>query len=154
MVTELYAYAAFFSVILLYGMETSFFRFYKDKKTNKKSTGTIISSIAITSLLFLITTFLFSNKIATWLNYQEYDVSNVVVYVKIFACILSIDAFNSILFTKLRADERAARFSFVKTINIFFNIFFNIYFLLILGHKDIVYIFYSNLIATVMAFLF
>ena len=34
-VTEIYAYAAFFAVILLFGMETSFFRFYKDEKTRK-----------------------------------------------------------------------------------------------------------------------
>ena len=149
-VTELYAYAAFFSIILLYGMETSFFRFYKDKK-HKNTSGTIIFSVIFTSLIFTLVSFLSSEKIANWFNYTT-QLSTVVLYIKIFIFILSIDSVNTILFTKIRADEKPIKFATIKTINIFFNIFFNFYFLIILGKTEIVYIFYSNLIATTISF--
>ena len=150
-VTELYAYAAFFSIILLYGMETSFFRFYKDKK-HKNTSGTIIFSVIFTSLVFTLFSFLSAEKIANWFNYTT-QLSTVVIYIKIFIFILSIDSINTILFTKIRADEKPIKFATIKTINIFFNIFFNIYFLIILGKTEIVYIFYSNLIATIVSFI-
>ncbi len=153
-VTEIYAYAAFFAVILLFGMETSFFRFYKDERTRKDSTGTIFCLILLLSLFFAIIVFIFSNNISIWLGYPEQLLSKTIVYVKVFACILSLDTINSILFAKLRIEEKAVKFAFIKVISIIFNIFFNIYFLLVLNKIEIVYIFYSNLIATFLTFIF
>jgi len=51
-ITELYAYVAFFLVLLTYGMETTFFRF-SSKKENKNVYSTALISVLTTALLFL-----------------------------------------------------------------------------------------------------
>ncbi|MEN8223906.1 MAG: oligosaccharide flippase family protein [Bacteroidota bacterium] len=124
-ITELYAYVAFLLVLLTYGMETSFFRFAETEKQTNRVFSTALSSLFITSSLFLIIITLFSQEIATLIQYDNHP-----EYIIYFAGIVAADAFTAIPFARLRHQNRALRFASIKIINVSVNIFFNFFFLL------------------------
>ena len=145
-VTEMYAYVAFFVVILTYGMETAFFHFSnKQTKLNKNTVyTTVLSSVFITTVLFCLITIINSNDISGFMGSGIQQ--NFVVY---FAIILSLDALNSIAFSKLRLEERPFRFALVRLLGIITNISLNIFFIVFEGY-GIEYIFISNLISSIL----
>lgn len=124
-VTIIFSYMIFFNVILAYGMETAFFRFY-NKETDKKNvieTATI--SIFWTSLLFLGIGLLFRNTLAA---YSGIDVQ----YVTYTIWILVLDALVIIPFSKLRANQRPIFYAIIKIGNVAINLLLNIFFLILL----------------------
>ncbi|PCJ00642.1 MAG: polysaccharide biosynthesis protein [Flavobacteriales bacterium] len=124
-VTEMYSYVAFLVVFLTYGMETAFFRFSSQEEHDKKKVySTIISSLFITSGLFIGAAFLFDQSIANWLKYP-----NNTEFVTWFALIVGLDAISSIPMAKLRADNKALKFGGVNLANIAVNIGLNLFFL-------------------------
>ena len=145
-VTEMYAYVAFFVVILTYGMETAFFHFSnKQTKLNKNTVyTTVLSSVFITTVLFCLITIIKSKDISGFMGSGIQQ--NFVVY---FAIILSLDALNSIAFSKLRLEERPFRFALVRLLGIITNISLNIFFVVFEGY-GIEYIFISNLISSIL----
>lgn len=124
-VTELYAYVAFLLVLLTYGMETSFFRFAEAGKNKDQVFSTAISSLFITSSLFVLFASLFSQDLASLIRYEAHP-----EYIIYFAIIVGTDAFTAIPFARLRQQNRAFRFAWIKIINVSVNIFFNFFFLL------------------------
>src|SRR5690606_41674921 len=52
--TTFYVYAAFFNVLLTYGMETSFFRFFNKSKEKERVFSTTFISLIVTTLLFFV----------------------------------------------------------------------------------------------------
>ena len=124
-VTELYAYVAFLLVLLTYGMETSFFRYAQAGKNEDRVFSTAISSLFITSTLFVIFASVFSRDLASLISYESHP-----EYIIYFAIIVGTDAFTSIPFARLRLQNRAFRFAWIKIINVVVNIFFNFFFLL------------------------
>ena len=125
-VTELYAYVAFLLVLLTYGMETGFFRFNESGFNKSTVYSTTLITIFSTSLIFVTIVTFFSGSIAGFIKYQSNS-----EYIIWFAIILSCDAFSSIPFAKLRAENRALRFSVIKILNITVNIGFNILFFVV-----------------------
>ena len=125
-VNVFYAYTSFLMVVLTYGMETTFFRFneQENNKTMVFSTGMI--SLFITSALFLIVVLHFSRDIARWIEYPDHP-----EYVRWFAWILALDSTAAIPFARLRAQNRPARFAWVKMTNISLNIALNLFFLVL-----------------------
>lgn len=123
-VTELYAYVAFLLVLLTYGMETSFFRFAESEKNKDHVFSTALGSLFFTSLIFIIFASLFSNEIAELIRYESHP-----EYIIYFSLIVGIDAFTAIPFARLRQQNRAFRFAWIKIINVTVNIFFNFFFL-------------------------
>lgn len=161
-VGEFYAYIPFVLVVLIYGMETGFFRFAKDKQNLNKVFSSIMTSLFTTCSIFLILAFIFKNQIAYIIRYSEHP--EYIIYV---AIIVAIDAFISVPFTKLRLLDKAVKFVTIKLINIALNIILNLYFLLLCPYiqeinpdsiflyfynPDITvgYIFIANLIANIV----
>ena len=68
-ITEMYAYLAFFLVFLTYGMETTFFRF-SNKYKNRNVYSTALISVLSTSLLFLF-----------FINFKTETIANATGYV-------------------------------------------------------------------------
>jgi O-antigen/teichoic acid export membrane protein len=124
-VTELYAYVAFLLVLLTYGMETSFFRFAESEKNKDGVFTTSITSLFITSVLFVSLVVMFSSDVASFLRYP-----NNPEYIVYFAIIVGADALSAIPFARLRQQNRAFRFAWIKILNVTTNIFFNFFFLL------------------------
>ena len=146
-VTELYAYVAFLVVFLTYGMETAFFRFSKKENENHVYSTALLSLIFSSSIFVFIIT-LNSSLIAEYIGYGVLK-----EYINYFAIIVALDAISAIVFAKLRQQERAARFVFVKLLGILSNIILNIYFIWFKG-MGIEYIFISNLISSVLMIVF
>ena len=145
-VTELYAYVAFLVVMLTYGMETAFFRFSKKVETAKVYSTTLIS-LLISSVVFVGLIFLNSSAISQWLGYANHP-----EYIQFFALIIGMDAVASISFSKLREQDKAMRFAFIRIVNIMVNIGLNLYFI-VYQEYGIAYIFIANLVASAITLL-
>jgi len=118
---EMYAYMAFFIVILTYGMETAFFRNYQKSPDKKTVFSTSLWSLIFSSIIFIVVGVLFAQNVANVLRYPEHP-----EYIIYFVFILGIDAVCSIPFAKLRADNKAFRFATIRIINICVNIGLNL----------------------------
>ncbi|MGD0753912.1 MAG: oligosaccharide flippase family protein [Bacteroidales bacterium] len=125
-VNVFYAYTSFLMVILTYGMETTFFRFNEHEQDRSKVFSTAMISLIISSVLFLVVVLYFSGDVARWIDYADHP-----EYVRWFAWILALDATAAIPFAYLRAQNRAARFAWVKMTNITLNILLNLLFLVL-----------------------
>ena len=128
-VTNLYAWTALVIIILTYGMETGFFRFVNKYKTTEEANmvyTTTLTSLAVTSLIFIVFIVSCQNPIASLLGYQAHP-----EYLSLLGIAVAFDAFNSIPFSYLRYKSRPIMFASLKLFMIFVNIFFNIFFLVV-----------------------
>ena len=157
-----FAGMAFFNVILAYGMETAFFRFYNsDNKKSVVSTTTI--SLFWSSIAFLVIALLGRNYLA-----EAGKIDPEFVTYTIWT--LALDALVIIPFSKLRAEGRPMLYAVIKIGNVGINLLLNVFFLLFL--KDLAlkfpdsfwkliyvedfavgYIFIASLIASLLTFL-
>jgi O-antigen/teichoic acid export membrane protein len=158
-VTNLYAYTALLLVILTFGMETTFFRFSNKEGVNPdKAFSTSGLAVGFVSLLFVALVSVFLTPIASALDYSEHP-----EFVEIMAIIVALDAFQAILFARLRYENRPIKFASLKLLFIILNIGMNLFiFLVAPGLKEshpalmgwyensyqVGYIFIVNLICT------
>jgi len=127
-VTNIYGWSALLLVILIYGMETGFFRFInKEGEVNPiRVYSTVLSSLSITSTLFFLTSIIFLEPISSFLGYASNP-----EYIGMMIGILTIDAICCIPFAYLRYQKRPRRFAGLKLFSIFLNIIMNIFFLVV-----------------------
>jgi O-antigen/teichoic acid export membrane protein len=161
-VSVIFSYFVLFNVVLAYGMETAFFRFFNKEENKEGVIGTSTISLIISSLGFFIIALIFQNQIA---NYIDINVK----YINLVIWILLLDALVIIPFAWLRATQKPMRYAVVKICNVAINLGLNLFFLLAL--KDLAkgisffdsiykpdfqisYIFISNLIASGATLLF
>jgi O-antigen/teichoic acid export membrane protein len=123
-VSNLYSYVAFALIFLTYGMETGFFRFASRSEEPEKVYTTSLITLFCSSLLFAVLVGLFRDQLASMMQYPDHP-----EYIWWLALTVSIDAFTSIPFSRLRLQSRPVRFALIKIINIGFNIGFNVFFL-------------------------
>lgn len=156
---EMYGYVSFFNVVLMYGMETAFFRFASENKDNPKVFSTALISILVSSIAFIAVFSGFAQPIADLIRYPDHA-----EYVSYFAIIIGLDAIASLPFAYLRQQNKPLKFALIKNISIFTNIGLNLYFLLLgpyMQNKGLIiplydgtigikYIFISNLIASII----
>ena len=162
-VSIIFAYLVFFNVILAYGMETAFFRFYnsEDNKKNVISTATV--SLFWSTLGFLVLALLFRNTMSGWSGIN-------VEYISYTIWILTLDALAIVPFSKLRAERKPMKYTAIKIANVSINLLLNVFFLAFLPklatdnpqgffstiyfeNFQIGYIFISNLTASLVTFL-
>ncbi len=163
-VTELYAYVTFLLILLTYGMETGFFKFAQDKNIFDKVYSSILTSIAVTSVSFIVLLLIFLKPLANVMQYGDHP-----EYILWIGLIVAIDAFISIPFAKLRLQNKAWKFAALKLINIGVTIGLNLYFLVLCpkiaeanpgsvwlsvysSGIGVGYVFISNLIANILTF--
>jgi O-antigen/teichoic acid export membrane protein len=125
-VTEFYAYVTFLIIILTYGMETGFFRFSESEYGFKKTYSTALSSLLISSGIFLSLILLFSQPISGIIHYSDKP-----EWVRWFGIILAMDALSAIPFAKLRYQNKAKRFAAIKLLGITLNVLLNLFFILL-----------------------
>lgn len=160
-VSIFFSYLIFFNVVLTYGMETAFFRFYNKENQKQKVVSTALLSLFTTSILFLFITLLFVNKISLVTETPS-------EYFVFIVLILVLDTLSVIPFASLRAEIQPKKYAFIKTGNVFLNLGLNVFFLAILpslaknnsvwqtiyfNNFQIGYIFIANFIASLFTFL-
>ena len=170
--TKLYSYASLLNAVLAFGMESTYFRYlnkHEDKKQEVYNNSFLV--IAFIALLFLITGSVFASTFAGWINNgDKAQVLDYVQYVRLFVGILFIDAISVIPFAKLRAENKAFKYSLIKFMNIGCFVGFNLIFLYVIppiikNHwfladwfeswyrfQWVGYVFISNLIASLVTF--
>ncbi|WP_340201158.1 lipopolysaccharide biosynthesis protein [Ascidiimonas sp. W6] len=159
-VNLVFAYMVFSNVILSYGMETAFFRFMNKNEKKSEVQATALTTLLITSILFLCIVFPFREAIASFMNVQT-------IYVTYAIGILVLDALVVIPFAWLRNNEKPLKYSFLKIFNVVVNLSLNLFFFLVLptliqnnthhflnwaylGDTSITYIFVANFAASLV----
>ena len=160
-VAIVFSWMAVFNVLLSYGMETSFFRFFHQENYRKAVVATSSISLVISTIIFLILGFLLKDVISE----ATAIASHYIIYV---LCILALDALVTIPFAWLRATERPRVFAAIKIGNVAVNLGLNLFFIILLpkiASKNVIfealyipdfeiaYIFISNLIASALTLL-
>ena len=156
-----FTYIIVFNVILSYGMETSFFRFYNNEKNKKDVLNTAAISIIISSVLFASLFTVFQINISEFTGISS-------SYLSIIVWILVADALTVIPFAYLRLKGSVLQYSTIKTINVLVYFLLNIFLLIYLedlsndyklleniyvDNFEVTYIFIANLIASVVSLL-
>ena len=124
-VSVIFAYLIFFNVLLAYGMETAFFRFYSREEDKAKVIETSSVSIFWTSLIFLCLALIGRHKLAEW---SDIDTQ----YITFAIWILMLDALVIVPFSKLRAERKPVHYAVIKTGNVILNMSLNLFFLIFL----------------------
>ena len=126
-VTNLYAYTGLMLVLLTFGMETTFFRFSNKENTNpEKTLSTSLIAVGSVALFFVLLITIFLKPICNTLNYASHP-----EYVEIMAIIVALDAFQAILFSRLRYENRPIKFASLKLLFIVLNIAMNLFIFLV-----------------------
>ena len=160
-VSIIFAYFVLFNVILAYGMETAFFRFFNKEPSKAKVLSTATISIIASSLGFLGLGLLFQQQIA--------DLTHIHVnYITLVVWTLFLDALVIIPFAYLRAQGKPIKYTAVKLTNVVVNLGLNIFLLVYLkalsadnsiwdsiyiANFEVSYIFIANLVASAVTLL-
>ena len=155
--TIFYVYAAFFNVLLTYGMETAFFRFFSKSKEKNNVFSTALISLTITTFIFLAVVMSFNTQLADIVNLDK-------TYFNLLIGVLALDTLVVVPFAYLRATGRPIKFTVIKLSNIIIYVLLNFFFLWAIpkftidfpnyDSNDLVkYIFISNLAASIFTLL-
>lgn len=161
-ISVIFSWFAIFNVVLAYGMETAFFRFFNKYPDKGNVISTSLISLLMSSLIFFGAAFLFKGTFAAFIDVQE----SLIIYIIL---ILVLDALAIVPFAWIRANERPLRYSIVKVTSVAINLLLNIFFLTLLpglaenGQSfwaalykpdfQIEYVFIANVISSGAAFL-
>ncbi len=164
--TSFYVWAAYFNVVLTYGMETAFFRFFSNEKDKGKVISTAFVSLFSSTLFALITLLAFRNELVALLGFSNPLYFNLLVWISI------LDTLVVIPFAYLRVTGKSKKYTLFRVLNISIYAIFNIFLLWYLPNSEWMqtnyqkiigvqydtqfkegYIFVSNLIASSLTFL-
>ena len=160
-VTNLYAYTALFLAILTFGMETTFFRFAgKEGEDARMVYSNALRIVGGVALAFVALAFALLSPIAGAMGYAAHP-----EYIGCFVLITAMDAFQAIMFSRLRQQHRPWRFVALKMTFIFLSIALNLFIFLVMDRipalQDIYHrfndgvglIFFANLLCTTVVML-
>jgi O-antigen/teichoic acid export membrane protein len=122
--TNFYIWIALFTVLLTFGMETAFFRFYKSEEKKDALIATSFISVFVAALLFVAIAFSFSDFFT-----NMFDFSQNPMQFKLFIGILAIDAVSVVPFAYLRASNRPIKYTVIKMMNVGIIVAINLLFL-------------------------
>ena len=156
-VTNVYAYTALLMVILTFGMETTFFYYSNREGVDRRRVfSTALGAVGAVSAMFVAMVMVFIGPIAQGMGYPDHP-----EYIRAMACVVAIDAFQAILFARLRQDGHAWKFFALKMAFIVLSMALNLFVFLVAPHwshlpwmawyneaENVKYIFYINLFCT------
>lgn len=165
-VSEFYAYAGFFTVLLVFGFETGYFRFRVQEGVSKEVVySTALRFLLTANVVFFAAIFALQQPLSDALQHGGHP-----EYLWWIALILTLDSIGAIGFARLRAEEKALRFATIKIVEIGINVALCLFFIVVArkahdaapesplgGLWDpavgIGYIFIANIAASVVKFL-
>lgn len=155
--TAFYVGAAFLNVLLAYGMETAFFRFFSKAEDENKVYSTVLIALTVTSLIAFAVLYALRVPICEALELP----------VEYFGYLLGVTILDALVvapFAYLRAKGKALRFTGIKLTNLAIYVVLNIFFLWAIPEFNmqfswydptalLTYIFAANLAASAVTFL-
>lgn len=122
--SDFYIWAALFAVLLTFGMETAFFRFYNSENKKDALISTTFVSMLVASVVFVII-------IASFFGFfqQFLDFDNNPLRLKLFVGILVFDTISVVPFAYLRVTNRPIKYALIKLINVGVIVVVNLLFL-------------------------
>jgi O-antigen/teichoic acid export membrane protein len=126
-VAEFYAYMGFLAVLLVFGLETGYFRFREGGEWPSQTVfATVVRFLILANGGFFLLAFLFREPVADVLRHTAHP-----EYIWWVAAILALDSVGAAAFARLRAENRALRFAVIKLVEIGVNIGLNVFFILL-----------------------
>jgi O-antigen/teichoic acid export membrane protein len=120
-------------------METGYFRYASNSERKDRVYTTVLTTLFLTSSLFIAGMVLGSGSIGRVLGYAKHP-----EYISWLAIIVGIDAFTTIPFARIRLMNRPGKYALIRMAEVGINISLNLFFLLYCPrHSD------SNLVALV-----
>ena len=152
-----YIGAAFLNVLLTYGMETAFFRYFSKAQNKKRVYSTVLIALTTTALLAFVILWLLKSPITEALELP-------VEYFGYLVGVAILDALVVAPFAYLRAQGKALRFAGIKLMNLAVYVFLNLFFLWAIpkfgltfnwydSNELLTYIFIANLAASLVTFI-
>ncbi len=114
-VSLLFTYMLLLNVILTYGMETSFFRFYNEEGNSQRALSTALWILCISTLVFVLISFLGLKQIATTTNIDA----------RYWRWVIGVVAFDTLMvipFAYMRVQGKAIKYTFIKLINVVISV--------------------------------
>ena len=158
-ITNVYAYTALLLVLLTFGMETTFFYFTNRERDRWRQVfSTSAWMVGGVAAAFVALCFIFIGPISNALDYASHK-----EYLLMMACVVALDAFQAVFFSRLRFEGRAWKFAILKLAFIVGNIALNLFIFLLapdlaVSHPDLMawyrtdwqvgYVFAINLVCT------
>jgi len=149
-VAELYAWVAFFMVLLTFGMETAYFKFLNDRDDKKHIFNNSILSVLLVNGIFLLLLLVFHQPLAEKMLFGDHP-----EYIIFLGIIVTIDAVSALPLAKLRAEEKAKKFAIIQLSSIGVNIGLNLFLLLVIFNKEnpaqaVQFILIANILASLV----
>lgn len=128
--TSFYVWAAYFNIVLTYGMETAFFRFFNTEKKKEKVVSTSFISVFVSTVFALIVLLSFREELSNILGFSN------PIYFSLLIWIAILDTLVVIPFAYLRVTGASIKYTLFRILNISIYAFFNLLFLWYLPQKE------------------
>lgn len=133
---ELYSYVTILLTILVYRLDTAYFRFGSADKTHKHEVfGASVTWVVLSTVLLVGSILTFSSDIAAALGYQER-----VHYIQWFAIIIGCDAIATMFYARFRLDSQPKKFLFFRIANVLLTIILILIFLEVIPRLSLIHI--------------
>ena len=132
----------FVILIYVYGMETSFIKFFidsKDDSSRKEIYSSTLVLLSITSLLFSVILYFSSSSIVELINFEDKEKG--ISLIKILCFLLLFDTLSRFPLLLLRAQLKSKIYFYLSSAGLIINLLLNIYLILFLkqGIESILY---------------
>ncbi len=121
---DLYAYATIILVILIYRMDTAFFRFGSREETKADSYSSAYIPLIFTTAIIVLLGISLADPVSRLLAYPDKP-----YYVIWFALILGLDALVALPYARLRLENKPYKFLFYRLSNVILTLLFVLFFL-------------------------
>jgi O-antigen/teichoic acid export membrane protein len=147
----------FIILIYVYGMETSFIRFFIDAKEDKIKTeiySTTLILISFTSLIFSIIIYFLAGTISGFIGFENIEKGKYLI--KILSILLFFDTLSRFPLLLLRAELKAKIYFYISVVSLVINLALNVIFIVVLklNIEAILYSYILSVIFTLVAGLF
>lgn len=125
-----YSLVPFLNVLVLFALDTAYFRYIQKQENEKKLYDTLTWSTLGNTVLVVGLILLFRHDIAQFINLGEHP-----EYITFTGLIIGFEALSSLPFAKLRHEGRPRKFALIRVSAIFINIAATYFFLSVLPGK-------------------